>query len=89
MDVGTRISMIRDASDLMKRAAAMVESATKGTGYGRRGKASAGGIRKIISSKKDGDSLTNIAKDMEFDREEHPEWTRPLVSVKNVNLKDI
>jgi hypothetical protein len=43
----------------------------------------------MITSKKDGDSLSSISKDMEFDKTEHPEWTRPLVSVKNANQKNI
>ena len=85
--VSDRISMITDASELMKRAAAMVESATKGTEYGIRGKGCANSIKNVISSKKNVNSLMNISKDMS-DGEE-PEWTRPLASVKNSKLKDI
>lgn len=87
MNVEDRISLIRDASDLMKKAAAMVESATKGTEFGRRGKSCANSIKRTVTSKKNNNSLSSISKDMTSS--EDPEWTRPLVSVKNSRLKDI
>jgi hypothetical protein len=81
-----RISTVRDAERLIKKAATMIEGATKGTEHGRKGKGCAKSILKNISSKKDDHSLRNLIKDMEHT---DPDWARPLASVKNVNLKDI
>ncbi|MCL2711727.1 MAG: hypothetical protein FWD37_00410 [Methanomassiliicoccaceae archaeon] len=89
MSAKDRIAMIREAEKLMKKSASMVESAVKGTEHGTRGKNCARSIKKLISSRKESDSLANIIKDIEFSDSEHPEWTQPLVSVKNSNLKDI
>ncbi|MDR0198542.1 MAG: hypothetical protein LBI08_02230 [Methanomassiliicoccaceae archaeon] len=64
MNIAERISMIEDAAKLMKKAASMIESATKGTEYERRGKGCARSIKRTMVSKKDGNSLNNIVKDL-------------------------
>ncbi|MCL2785783.1 MAG: hypothetical protein FWD81_00975 [Methanomassiliicoccaceae archaeon] len=88
MNTDDRVTLIKDASELMKKAAAMVESATKGTEYGRRGKSCANNIKRTITSKKNANSLTSISKDMRSGSDD-PEWTKALTSVKNTKLKDI
>ena len=42
-----------------------------------------------IASSKDSESIANLVKELEYASEEHPGWTRPLASVKNVDRKDI
>jgi hypothetical protein len=87
MSIGDRAALMKDASEMMKKAANMIESATKGTEYHKRGKSCANSVKRMITSKKNVNSLTNISNDMMSS--DDPEWTRPLASVKNTNLKDI
>ncbi len=42
-----------------------------------------------IASSKDSESVRNLINELEYASEEHPGWTRPLASVKNVDRKDI
>ena len=42
-----------------------------------------------IASSNDLDSIRNLISELEYASEEHPGWTRPLASVKNVYRKDI
>jgi len=80
-----RISMIEDAAKLMKKAASMIESATKGSEYERRGKGCAKAIKRTMISKKDSNSLNNIVKDIAADggADGKPSGAR------NTKLKDI
>ena len=87
MTAEDRVEMMKEASELFNRASSLVNSATKGTELGIRGRRFLKNVDKAVSSKKDGNSLVNITKDME--RGGRPGWTRPLVSVKDVNRKDI
>jgi len=86
MDVNTRRSLLKDAADLMRRAASMAESATKGTEHGARGKKSANRIRKMASSKRDADSLMNIAADL---KDNDHDGSVGHGSAKSGNRKDI
>jgi hypothetical protein len=83
MSDGDRISMIRDAEKLMMKAASMIESATKGTEYERRGKGCSKTIKRTMISKKDGNSLNNIIKDIGAG------GPQGAPSSKNTKLKDI
>jgi len=82
-----RTEMMKEAAELIDKAVSLVSGATKGTEFGARGRRFAKNVEKAVSSKKDGNSLANMTKDME--RGGHHGWTRPLVSVKNENRKDI
>jgi len=84
MSGAERITMIEDAAKLMKKAASMIESATKGSEYERRGKGCAKAIKRTMVSKKDGNSLNNIVKDIAA---AEPQGTAR--SAKNTKLKDI
>lgn len=86
MSDADRMAVIRDAEKLIRKAASMVENVTKGTEHGKAGKRCAGNIKKMISSKKDVNSLANLITDM---ADPGPVWARPLVSVKNSNRKAI
>ena len=69
-----RISVVKDAEKLIRKAASMVERITKGTEHTKKGKRCAGNIKKIISSK---DGLADLIRDMDADL------------VVHVNRKDI
>lgn len=85
MSSADRIAMINDASKLMKKASSMIESATKGTEYERRGKGCAKAIKRTMVSKKDGNSLNNIIRDIGS-----PDGgKRSAPPVRNTKLKDI
>jgi len=86
MNIGGRAALIKDASDLMRKAAAMVESATKGTEYARKGKSCANNIKRMITSKKNINSLENLASDMGSGRDVAD---GPPVPSRNAKLKDI
>jgi len=85
-DLGDRVALIKDASDIMRKAAAMVESATKGTEYARKGKSCANNIKRMITSKKNANSLENLASDMGSGRDNAEP---PPVIPKNAKLKNI
>ena len=87
MGIEDRIAMMNEAAELIKKASSMVNCATRGTEFRRKGSRFLKNIEKAVSSKKDGNSLMNITRDME--PSDCHGWTRPLVSVKNVNRKDI
>ncbi|MCL1984006.1 MAG: hypothetical protein FWG58_01245 [Methanomassiliicoccaceae archaeon] len=86
VSIADRVKLMGDAAELMRKAASMVERATKGTEHRKRGKRCSSDIVKKITSKKDGNSLANISRDLE---NSDPEWTEPLGSVKNSEGKDI
>ncbi|MCL2142772.1 MAG: hypothetical protein FWH44_00710 [Methanomassiliicoccaceae archaeon] len=86
MAAAERAAMMREASKLMRKAASMVESATKGTEYERRGKGCAKSIERTVSSKKDTNGLNNIVKDMTAGV---PETPRGTADIRNTKLKDI
>ena len=87
MTIEDRAEMLKEAAELFDKATSLVNGATKGTEFGIRGRRFLKNVEKAVSSKKDGNSLTNITKDME--RGGPHCWTRPLVSVKDANRKDI
>jgi len=86
MSQGERISLIMDASDLMKKAAAMVESATRGTEYVRKGKSCANNIKRMTISKKNANSLENLVADMNGGNDGNNSSPEP---VRNAKLKNI
>ncbi|MCL2606952.1 MAG: hypothetical protein FWD92_00090 [Methanomassiliicoccaceae archaeon] len=87
--VKDRISLVRDVTKLMKKAAALVERATEGTEYRKRGMRCRDDIRRIISSNDNDNNLRDLIKDMDNRSKEQPEWSAPLPSVKSANRKDI
>jgi hypothetical protein len=86
MTIEDRTEMLKEASELIGKAVSLVNGATKGTELGIRGRRFLKNIDKAVSSKKDGNSLVNITKDIE--RSGRPGWTRPLVSLRDDNRKD-
>ncbi|MCL1904888.1 MAG: hypothetical protein FWG19_02035 [Methanomassiliicoccaceae archaeon] len=86
VSIDDRVALMNDAAELLRKAASMIERATKGTEHRKRGKKCSSEIIKKITSKKDGNSLANLSKDIE---NSDPGWTEPLVSVKNANRKNI
>ena len=88
MDSESRIEMLEKAGSLIDEAADIIEECLHMTDFERRFGDIPERLREISSSK-EGDSISNLIREVEYSEEEHPGWTRPLASVKNVNRKDI
>lgn len=82
MDRAERAAMLREAERMLNEAADLVDGALHMSGMGQRAEGVSDRIREIASGR-DGGSLRNMALDMEA-LEEHPGWTQPLVSPKNL-----
>ena len=78
-----RISSLREARDLLLRAADLMDSALRMSGFESRSGDDSDRIREIASSDSYGGSLTNIIRDMEYASREQPCWTQALTSPKN------
>ena len=88
MDDEERIERLRSAEKMLDDAARTIEECVRMTEHERRFGHLADDIRELTSSK-EGDSLENLIRELEYSSEEQPGWTRPLASVKNTNRKDI
>ena len=73
---------------MLNEAADMIEECVRMTDHERRFGHLSDDIREMTSSN-DGDSVENLIRELDYSSEEQPGWTRPLVSVKNTNRKDI
>ena len=73
---------------MLNEAAEIIEECTRMTEQERRFGHLSDDVRELTSSK-EGDSLENLIRELEYSSEEQPGWTRPLASVKNTNRKDI
>ena len=73
---------------MLNEAADIIDECVRMTDHERRFGHLSDNIRKIASSK-DGDSLENLIREVDYSSKEQPGWTRPLASVKNVDRKDI
>lgn len=82
MDRSDRAVMLREAERMLNEAADLMDEALHMSGMEQRAEGASDIVRSIASGK-DGSSLHNIALDMEA-LEEHPGWTQPLVSPKNL-----
>ena len=87
-DEKERIERLRSAESMLNEAAGIIEECVRMTEQERRFGHLSSDIRDIASSK-DGDSLENLIREVEYSSEEQPGWTRPLASVKNADRKDI
>ncbi|MGN0098057.1 MAG: hypothetical protein ACI38Y_01865 [Candidatus Methanomethylophilaceae archaeon] len=78
-----RISSLREAMELLLKAADIMDSALRMSGFESRSGDDADMIRRIASSDSYGGSLSNIIRDMEYGSQEQPCWTQALTSPKN------
>jgi len=83
-----RVSLLREAMESLDESIGLVESATRMSPVAQR--ASEDLIPRMMECRDSlqNASLTNLIKDLEYMREEHPIWTRPLTSVKYIDRKD-
>ena len=88
MDDEERIERLRSAEKILIEASGIIEECVRMTEQERRFGHLSGDVRELASSK-EGDSLENLIRELEYSSEEQPGWTRPLASVKNMNRKDI
>ena len=77
------LDKLRRAEQLLNEAADLMDEALHMSTYERRAGKNSDLIRCIASSRENGNSLRNIALDMEADGDEQPNWTQPLTSPKN------
>ncbi len=87
-DTEQRLERLKTAESMICEAAGIVEECLHMTDFERRFGDGPERLREISSSK-EGDSVSNLIREVEYSEEDHPGWTRPLASVKNVNRKDI
>ena len=83
-----RVELLREAERKVLEAADTVEECLHMAGLGNRFDDLADELRSLASSNGE-DSIENAAKELEYRSEEQPGWTRPLVSVKNSDIKDL
>ena len=88
MDDEERIERLRSAEKMLIEASEIIEECVRMTEQERRFGHLSDDVSELASSK-EGDSLENLIRELEYSSEEQPGWTRPLASVKNTNRKDI
>ncbi len=83
MDRSERLKTLKEAEDLLNRAADLMDEALRMSGMESRADGNSLEIRRIASSPEYGGSLANIIRDLEYEDAEQPCWTQPLTSPKN------
>lgn len=87
MDTELRISKLNEAEELLRTAAELITEATAGTDLVPVARMVCESVIDAIRS--EDVSIMTLKKDLDHDACGDPIWTRPLVSVKNVNRRDI
>ena len=87
-DTDDRIERLRSAERMVSEAADIIDECLHMTDLAKRYQKLADELRSLASSN-DTESIENLIRELEYLSEEQPGWTRPLASVKNVNIKDI
>jgi hypothetical protein len=73
---------------MLVEASELIRSALRMSGLERRAEEATGAILHYTYLNSDPCSIPNIIRDLESDRDD-PCWTRPLISIKNSDRKDI
>ncbi len=81
-----RLNSLKEAEAKLREASVLIENALHMSGLERRFSGIPGKINETIDSD---DGLANLIREVEYADEEHPPWTRPFASPKNVTRKDI
>ncbi len=81
-----RLNSLKEAETKLREASVLIENALHMSGLERRFSEIPDKINKTIDSD---DGLANLIREVEYADEEHPPWTRPFASPKNVTRKDI
>lgn len=81
-----RLASLKEAETKLREASELIENALHMSGNEMRFGKIPDEISEIIDSE---NGLTNLIRETEYADEEHPPWTRPFVSPKNVTRKDI
>ena len=79
---------LKKAGAKIKEAADMIRDAVDGTELQERGSELASDLREMVDSSELSISIKNISLDLK-ESADGPDWTRPAVSIKNSNRKDI
>ncbi len=86
MDEKERIENLICASEMISKAADLVEKSLRMSGKETRFSSLPDKIRSLNT---EDDGIINLIREFEYSNEEQPCWTRPLVSNKNITRKDI
>lgn len=81
-----RLASLKKAETKLREASELIENALHMSGNEMRFGKIPDEISEIIDSE---NGLTNLIRETEYADEEHPPWTRPFVSPKNITRKDI
>lgn len=84
-----RIRQLRKAASQLRSASRLIGEALAGTSFPQRKEYAQSRIGEILSSQADAGSIPNLIADVRDAEREDPLWTRPLVSPKTVDRKDI
>ena len=87
-DTEERIGKLRKAESDINDTADTIEECLRMSGLETRFGDIPDRLRSIASSNRE-DSVANLIRELEYADEDHPGWTRPLTSVKNVDRKDV
>ena len=83
-----KIERLGKAESMVIEAADIIEECIRMTDFEMRFRDLPEQLRSLASSN-GGESIRNLIRETDYAGEEHPVWTRPLVSVKNTDRKDI
>jgi hypothetical protein len=81
-----RLASLKEAETKLREASELIENALHMSGNEMRFGKIPDEINEIIDSE---NGLTNLIRETEYADEEHPPWTRPFASPKNITRKDI
>ncbi len=84
-----RIRKLEKAKAKLREASNFISDALKMTGMEARGEYIRETLKEISDSEEESCSISNIILDIKDSDKDSPGWTRPTVSIKNVNRKDI
>lgn len=83
-----RIEWLEESKRLLLEAADVIDASLHMSGLENRFGDLPDRIREIAESN-DEDSIENLIRELKYRGEEHPGWTRPFASPKNITRKDI
>lgn len=82
-----RTRMLDEAEELLRKAEELIRRAVAGTDLVPIGDRLCRSVSDAVTS--DDASIRCLRRNIEYADKEHPIWTKPLVSVKNIDRRDI
>ncbi len=88
-DISIRIRKLEKARSKLKEASRLINDALDMTNIGSRGNHAKEILNELMDSVEHPGSISNLIADLKSNNDDAPIWTRPTVSVKNTDRKDI